>query len=798
MWTLFKFVKIFLLILTLLSVWCECKLQPYKVLGVNRHATIPTIKKAYKTLAKEWHPDKNDSPDAQTKFIEINAAYEILNDPEKRKRYDNHGVVDDQDRRGNHPENFRHHFRSGSPFDSFFDEGFGGGFGGRGHGGNADPGLFHKQSITEHAYYNTILPESTGKPYLIMFYSDWCFTCMRLEPIWSKLTEELEPVGFGIVTVHAGRQRELTRKIGSNELPHIALLLDGRIIHYKDPQFSALRILEFVRHKLPYKMVEHVDDGNIDSFLNGWHDNRIRILLFGKTDVIRLRYLTTAFKYRSRAKLGYVRITNLMSKKTVQKYNVAKNSDTMLVFHENPSHPVAFVSMQDLALSTLFEVVESHKFLTLPRLSSQGVMDQICPPESSKSRKKLCVVLVNRGKDVHTDPLEELKRSHLRSFIQANDFNPERIRFAYILKDIQSEFVGALTQPEQEKQDLNVAIFWRQEAKKLKYEWFGQVWTSDEDNKTQEELKATLKRLLSPNEILSHDTILKELLDEHADSLPTRLINKLFVTWDVLKEKLTTDEVLPVISLIAAILFVVIGAQCMQLMVGLDDDDQSELGRRTGQNPVPELKLIEFKAETYNGLVRLLRPGCRTIILICDIDSKNALVSKFFKIMWPYRRNKTLNFGFMFIEKGLSWYTELLEQTTTEDISNSEKKINAKNCVGTVLTLNGHRRYFSMYHAQHPEGANTRFSHTNSGAAMGFDDNSDSEQELDPEQNVRKRNVQGGNEHRPGDNRKSMQENLLDGLPLWLDRLFEGSTQRYYINYWPEFPVYGKRHMHDE
>ena len=100
-----------------------------------------------------------------------------------------------------------------------------------GHGGNADPGLFHKQSITEHAYYNTILPESTGKPYLIMFYSDWCFTCMRLEPIWSKLTEELEPVGFGIVTVHAGRQRELTRKIGSNELPHIALLL-GSIIYY--------------------------------------------------------------------------------------------------------------------------------------------------------------------------------------------------------------------------------------------------------------------------------------------------------------------------------------------------------------------------------------------------------------------------------------------------------------------------------------------------------------------------------------------------------------------------------------
>ena len=191
---------------------------------------------------------------------------------------------------------------------------------------------------------------------------------MRVEPIWAKLTEELEPVGFGIATVHAGRERELARKIGSNELPHISMLLDGKIIHYKDPQFSALRVLEFVRAKLPYKLVEHIDDGNFETFLNGWHDNRIRVLLFGKTDVIRLRYLTTAFKFKSRAKLGYVKINNLLARKIITKYNVAKNGkDTMLVFHEDPNHPVAFVSMQDLALSTLFEVVESHKFLTLPR-----------------------------------------------------------------------------------------------------------------------------------------------------------------------------------------------------------------------------------------------------------------------------------------------------------------------------------------------------------------------------------------------------------------------------------------------
>ena len=57
---------------------------------------------------------------------------------------------------------------------------------------------------------------------------------------------------------------------------------------------------------------------------------------------------------------------------------------------------------------------------------------------------------------------------------------------------------------------------------------------------------------------------------------------------------------------------------------------------------------------------------------------------------------------------------------------------------------------------------------------MGFDD-SDSEQELDPEQNVRKRNVQGGNEQRTFENWKSMQEHLLDGLhtfPIFTSAVF--------------------------
>ena len=119
----------------------------------------------------------------------------------------------------------------------------GGNFHFGGNGPNNNNGLYHKQSITYQQFYSDILPASNAKPYIILFFSDWCFTCLRIEPIWSKLTEELEPVGFGVITVHSGRQRELARKIGSNELPHIAFLLDGKVVHYKDPQYSGNCIL---------------------------------------------------------------------------------------------------------------------------------------------------------------------------------------------------------------------------------------------------------------------------------------------------------------------------------------------------------------------------------------------------------------------------------------------------------------------------------------------------------------------------------------------------------------------------
>ena len=63
----------------------------YAVLGVRRDATQDEIKKAYRRLALQFHPDRNDAPEATDRFKEATEAYQVLSDAEKRSLYDRYG-----------------------------------------------------------------------------------------------------------------------------------------------------------------------------------------------------------------------------------------------------------------------------------------------------------------------------------------------------------------------------------------------------------------------------------------------------------------------------------------------------------------------------------------------------------------------------------------------------------------------------------------------------------------------------------------------------------------------------------
>jgi curved DNA-binding protein len=119
----------------------------YDILGVPKNASQDDIKKAYRKLARKFHPDVNKSPGAEAKFKDINEANEVLSDDSKRKRYDQLGGNWEQGqdftpppgwenmnfkfhRAGNHSKNFDFGDLGGSMggFSDFFESIFGGGF----------------------------------------------------------------------------------------------------------------------------------------------------------------------------------------------------------------------------------------------------------------------------------------------------------------------------------------------------------------------------------------------------------------------------------------------------------------------------------------------------------------------------------------------------------------------------------------------------------------------------------------------------------------------------------------------
>ena len=109
----------------------------YKILGVSRNATAKEIKSSYRKLAREFHPDRNTSKEAEQKFKEITAAYAVLSDEKKKAQYDRYGINGLRD-------GFNPHMQGNMGGFGDLDDllgGIFGGFGGRGNpfGGRGNP-----------------------------------------------------------------------------------------------------------------------------------------------------------------------------------------------------------------------------------------------------------------------------------------------------------------------------------------------------------------------------------------------------------------------------------------------------------------------------------------------------------------------------------------------------------------------------------------------------------------------------------------------------------------------------------
>ena len=194
----------------------------YKILGISKNAKDADIKRAYRKLSREWHPDQNpdNKEEATQMFYDISEAYEVLTDPDKRAKYD---IGGEEALNGGGPGGpGGHGFHHGDPFDQFrtFFQFFGGeggpgGFPGGGFPGGGFPGGqggFHQQAPPQNLYdeksgvielsnmndFNTHINQRTDIV-LVDFYSPQCGPCRDLKPEYISIAKTFS----GIVKIYA-------------------------------------------------------------------------------------------------------------------------------------------------------------------------------------------------------------------------------------------------------------------------------------------------------------------------------------------------------------------------------------------------------------------------------------------------------------------------------------------------------------------------------------------------------------------------------------------------------------------
>ena len=524
-----------------------------------------------------------------------------------------------------------------------------------------------------------------------------------------------------------------------------------------------------------FTFILQISDDNLEEFLEGWKDNRVRAIFFGPKEEPSLRFLAPAFANQDRIACGYVYTGSADINKLARRYSINKHRETLLMWNEVTDQTVASISMQQLPRSTIDEVLSGNRYLVLPRLSSQAVFDELCPEQPKIRRRQLCVALVSK-KAEFTDQVH----SSFREFAQNSRMSSKRVRFAYIYEDVQKYFIKTLTQGNETRSQnvREVVILWRTDTRKLNYEFIKNGWNLDKDYlpKSRRELEKRLTELLEGNDLLPYRATIPEFYNEHMLGLMTRIFYR-FVDWyDRAYYYATGHDGMTLLSVLGVIAFIGFTTLSMKKLANAEMEQvkREKKKEKTQKRPpscTPEtqtIHLYELRAETFQNLVADADTGL-TVTLLVDEASKEKLMRRFAEIMQPVSKYSGLTFAFLQMEYYLDWYRHLLELTM--DFNVKLDNINNRNCVGSVLAINGYRKCYYIYH---PRTARRWMRKQHGGTilkAVGFGD-SDSESD-DDDQSNREENV-------------LFEHELLSGLSIWMDRVFDGSVKKVRLPYWPQ------------
>uniref|UniRef100_A0AAY4DB01 DnaJ homolog subfamily C member 16 n=1 Tax=Denticeps clupeoides TaxID=299321 RepID=A0AAY4DB01_9TELE len=733
--------------------------DPYRVLGVSRRASQAEIKKAYKQLAREWHPDKNKDPKAEDMFIKISKSYEILSNEERRANYDQYGQME-ENQRPHQPHQGFHSFHSSFHFDeSFF------------HFSRSGRDFADSKYMLHFAQFNSeVLPDSYQRPYLIKITSEWCFTCIHMEPVWKETVQELEALGVGIGVVDIGYERRLANQLGAHRTPSILGLINGKVTFF---HYAVVRehLRQFVESLLPQRQVEKVMDSSYRQFLDRWpEENKPSVLMFDRRAETPLLFKLAAFAYKDYVRFGYVDQGLTETTEVQRRFSVNTLAPTMLLFKENAEKPADVIQARAMKRPIVDEFISNNRFLQVPRLVNQKLFDELCPVKQFHRRRKYCVLLITSEDDAFTSG-----NSAFRSFAASN--TKEVLRFAYVYQHQQKPLCDTLLQ------DRNTILpqFSALAAGKVVYKEVMGGWNGSEED--QRLLQEELELLQKEPAFLSLEVTLPELNNElaavsSAACSETALFTSIYQTPSL--QTVVTGTVPP------------LGTLRVKCPAQGHDEKPSKPkpkeppptsagpdGAESSSSRPPKKNFVEVTELTdityISNLVRL-KPGHINVVLVLSNAAKQALLKKFAKEVFSFSGTQTLHYSFLNVDKHQRWMDSLLElspeailaeQPGEEDDDEGGADDYRRDYTGHVLALNGHKKYFCLFKPVFTgeEAESSRSSDEDGGARSRSRSRSRS--------SSRSRSTTIQIHHK------------LDRLSLWMERLMEGTLPRHYVPSWP-------------
>ncbi|XP_013920101.1 PREDICTED: dnaJ homolog subfamily C member 16 [Thamnophis sirtalis] len=767
----FSLVLVLFLVLAL-QILSAIDFDPYRILGVSRSASQADIKKAYKKLAREWHPDKNKDPGAEDRFIQISKAYEILSNEEKRLNFDRYGDVGENQgfphqQQQQAPHRHAHPFHESFYFDeSFFHFPF--------NSERHQDSLDEKYLLHFSHYVNEVVPESFRKPYLIKITSDWCFSCIHIEPVWKEVVQELEALGVGIGVIHAGYERRLAQHLGAHSTPSILGLINGKVTFFHNAVVRE-NLRQFVESLLPGALVEKITDKNYVRFLsNGKKENKPHILLFDHLPLAPLLYKLAAFAYRDYLSFGYVYVGLRGTEQLSRQYNINVYTPTMMVFKEQIEKPADVIQARQMRKQLMDDFLSQNKFLQASRLTSQRLFQELCPVKKSHRQHKYCVVLATGEGEKYAEGYEAFL-----AFAVAN--TKETLRFVHIYGDNQPDFVRTLLQGDAWLQAKSAVLILerRTNSGQVVYRALEEPWTGTEEAAFT--LLDFLDQLRMDATFLSAQAVLADLTDELAPIFFLRwaysAVDYAVDCWESLFRS-NWREMMPLLSLIFSALFILFGTVIVQAFS--DSSEERDLPPAKKEEPpaksserndmsfpkedrIPKkfsVKVTELTDITYTSNLVRLRPGHINVVLVLSSATKTPLLQRFAQEVFTFTGSSCLHFSFLSLEKHREWLEDVLEfaQDAAPIPNQYDKHFLERDYAGYVLALNGHKKYFCLFRPPQPEEGHCE------------------DEAADPAEAWGRPSASGGPRSVKG---------KLQRLSFWMERLLEGSLQRFYLPSWP-------------